>query len=229
MAEVKIAAAASGGSAAIAGPPSSSANTVLKLPADTGAAGKVLKVKSANHSATNAELEWAADAGGKILQVVQSTNSANQSTTSTSWADIGGTDELGAGSVFECNITPASASSKILVFMICRMSWGGDAVQQQLMRDSTEINIGTFTAARNGIGGGYSGGSSTGEAYYGVRDMSTSFLDEPNTDSAVTYKPRWMVNSGTAILNGSYSHLVSGLNNQYAIAAESSIVLLEVG
>ncbi len=59
MAEVKITAASGGGSAGIAGPPSSSANTVLKLPADTGAAGKVLKVKSANHSATNAELEWA--------------------------------------------------------------------------------------------------------------------------------------------------------------------------
>jgi len=64
MAGVKIAAAASGGSAEIAGPPSSSANTVLKLPADTGSAGQVLKVKSANHSATNAELEWAADSGG---------------------------------------------------------------------------------------------------------------------------------------------------------------------
>tara|TARA_B100000029_G_scaffold411815_1_gene414313 strand:+ start:9317 stop:9958 length:642 start_codon:yes stop_codon:yes gene_type:complete len=59
MSGVKISAAANGGSAEIAGPPDSSANTVLKLPADTGSAGKVLKVKSANHSATNAELEWA--------------------------------------------------------------------------------------------------------------------------------------------------------------------------
>ena len=58
MAGVKIAAAASGGSAEIAGPPSSSANTVLKLPADTGSAGQFLTVKSANHSATNAELEF---------------------------------------------------------------------------------------------------------------------------------------------------------------------------
>ena len=58
MSGVKIKAATNNGSAEIAGPPDSSANTVLKLPADTGAAGKVLKVKSANHSATNAELEW---------------------------------------------------------------------------------------------------------------------------------------------------------------------------
>ena len=58
MAGVKIAAAANGGSAEIAGPPSSSANTVLKLPADTGSAGQYLKVATANHSSTNAELEW---------------------------------------------------------------------------------------------------------------------------------------------------------------------------
>ena len=43
----------------------------LKLPSTTGSAGQVLKVASANHSATNAELEFGADTGGKILQVVQ--------------------------------------------------------------------------------------------------------------------------------------------------------------
>ena len=62
--EVAVAAESGGGSAAFLGPPSSSANTKLKLPADTGSAGQVLKVKSANHSSTNAELEWAADSGG---------------------------------------------------------------------------------------------------------------------------------------------------------------------
>jgi len=61
--EVAVAAESGGGSAAFLGPPSSSANTKLKLPADTGAAGKVLAVKSANHSATNAELEWATVGG----------------------------------------------------------------------------------------------------------------------------------------------------------------------
>lgn len=76
MAGVKIAAAANGGSAEIAGPPDSSANTVLKLPADTGSAGQVLAVASANHSGTNAELEWvdkdAASTGRKILEEVGS-------------------------------------------------------------------------------------------------------------------------------------------------------------
>lgn len=228
MAEVKIAAAANGGSAAIAGPPSSSANTVLKLPADTGSAGQVLKVKSANHSATNAELEWAADAGGKVLQIVQSTNSDANSTQSTSFADITGTDESGGGSVWECNITPSSSSNKVIIFLNARMSWSSDSGHLRLMRDSTVINAGTYTAARAGIGGGYNGGGSTGEIFYGTYNMSTAFMDEPNTASEVTYKAQWMVNGGYGVLNGPSSHIVSGYNNQYANASESSILLMEV-
>ena len=76
MAGVKIKAAANNGSAEIAGPPDSSANTVLKLPADTGAAGKVLKVKSANHSSTNAELEWGASDEFVKVKLDGTTNSS---------------------------------------------------------------------------------------------------------------------------------------------------------
>jgi hypothetical protein len=69
MGEILVKAESGGGSAAFIGPPSSSADTKLKLPADTGSAGQVLKVKSANHSATNAELEWGADAGGEVVKI----------------------------------------------------------------------------------------------------------------------------------------------------------------
>ena len=41
-----------------------SSDITLKLPSDSGSAGQVLKVASANHSSTNAELEFAADSGG---------------------------------------------------------------------------------------------------------------------------------------------------------------------
>jgi len=43
-----------------------SSDITLKLPSTTGSAGQVLKVASANHSATNAELEFGADSGGKF-------------------------------------------------------------------------------------------------------------------------------------------------------------------
>ncbi len=108
MAGVKIAAAQNGGSAEIAGPPSSSANTVLKLPADTGSAGQVLKVKSANHSATNAELEWAADAGGKVLGVATAFFAETQRTitsTDPTWVDTG----------IEVSYTPVASNSTALI------------------------------------------------------------------------------------------------------------------
>ena len=50
-----------------------SSDITLKLPSTTGSAGQVLSVASANHSSTNAELEFVAAGGGKVLQVVSTT------------------------------------------------------------------------------------------------------------------------------------------------------------
>ena len=56
---------ASGNGTVIGAPAANpSADITLKAPSTTGSAGQVLKVASANHSSTNAELEWAADSGG---------------------------------------------------------------------------------------------------------------------------------------------------------------------
>ena len=52
---------------------------------------------------------------GKILQVVQSVKTDTASWTGTSFVDIAGTDETGSGSIWEVNITPTKANSKILV------------------------------------------------------------------------------------------------------------------
>ena len=45
-----------------------SSDVTLKLPSTTGSAGQVLSVASANHSSTNAELEFVAAGGGKVVQ-----------------------------------------------------------------------------------------------------------------------------------------------------------------
>jgi hypothetical protein len=178
MAGVKIAAAASGGSAEIAGPPSSSANTVLKLPADTGSAGQVLKVKSANHSATNAELEWAADSGGKILQVVKGSEITDQiSTTSTTYADTGTT----------VTITPSSASNTIWVIA------SGDTWVQgtgynaygglRLMRDTTQLMEcwNTYDSENSSFAARIS------------NPHCMQIVDSPNTTSAVVYKVQYCI------------------------------------
>jgi len=224
MSGVKITADSGGGSVELKGPASTTSNAAvsLKLPVADGSANQLLKTDGSGN------LGWATDQGGKIVQIVQSTNSDAQSSTSTSFVDIGGTDESGSGSVWECNITPSSASNKVIIFLNARMSWSSDAGHLRLQRGSTVINAGTYTASRAGIGGGYNGGGSTGEIFYGTYNMSTAFMDEPNTTSEVTYKCQWYVNGGYAVLNGPSSHIVSGYDNVYANASESSILLMEV-
>tara|TARA_R100000458_G_scaffold50494_1_gene50695 strand:+ start:263 stop:910 length:648 start_codon:yes stop_codon:yes gene_type:complete len=101
--ELAFTAAANAGSAAFVGPPDSSIHTKLKLPADTGAAGKMLAVKSANHSSTNAELEWATVSGG-LSEADQwrltTTFSSADSYITTNWErvdDRGSAGPLGTG------------------------------------------------------------------------------------------------------------------------------------
>ncbi len=108
--EAQLTASSGGGSAAFVGPPTSSANTKLKLPADTGAAGKVLSVKSANHSSTNCELEWGSNSGG-ILQVKHLRKGDKLSTAAvvTDNAFTSGTEFMSIA------ITPSAASSYIWV------------------------------------------------------------------------------------------------------------------
>ena len=66
MASIKLK-HASGNSTILNSPAANpSSDVTLKLPSTTGSAGQVLQVASANHSATNAELEFAAAAGGKF-------------------------------------------------------------------------------------------------------------------------------------------------------------------
>jgi hypothetical protein len=61
-----------GNGVAIAAPSSNPAsNRTLVLPSTTGSAGQVLKVASANHSSTNAELEFGTTGSGSSLQVLE--------------------------------------------------------------------------------------------------------------------------------------------------------------
>ena len=54
-------------------------DVTLKLPSTTGSAGQVLKVASANHSSTNAELEFAAATDNNTWVKLQTTDASNSS------------------------------------------------------------------------------------------------------------------------------------------------------
>ena len=62
----------SGNGTIINGPAANpSADITLKVPSTTGTAGQVLAVASANHSSTNAELEWVANSAGSGRKVLE--------------------------------------------------------------------------------------------------------------------------------------------------------------
>ena len=117
---------------------------------------------------------------GKILQVLQAakTDTATMSSTTT-FTDISG---------MTINITPASASNKILVqFTVNISNKSNGALHLRLMRDSTAICVGDASSSRGPV-------TVMGAAVQHGNDMKTRsmvFLDSPNTTSATTYKLQW--------------------------------------
>ena len=157
-----------------------SSDVTLKLPSTTGTAGQVLKIASANHSSTNAELEFAADAGGKILQVVGAST-----TTQAFHTGDGNYDETGLSAA----ITPASGT-KILVIVsqqvyIAKLNTTGDShINVRLLRDSTQL---AFTQVGRSI-------HQSSAGWVECRDsISWNYLDThgANGSTAITYKTQY--------------------------------------
>jgi hypothetical protein len=116
---------------------------------------------------------WATPAGGggKVLQVVQATYSTQTSNSTSTYADTGLT----------ANITPSSATSKVLVFysLAASKSSGnsGNGLNLKLLRGATVI------AGYESVGLGY-----TGTTIQSNFNVAQQYLDSPATTSATTYK-----------------------------------------
>ena len=92
-----------------------SSDITLKLPSTTGSAGQVLQVASANHSSTNAELEFAAAAaGGKVKQYKYAQSTTLVETTSSSYQNLSAT--------FSVAITPTSSSNLLVARFAAEIS-----------------------------------------------------------------------------------------------------------
>jgi hypothetical protein len=153
---------------------------------------------------------------GGILQVVSATKTDTFSTSSTSFVDITG---------FTATITPSATTSKIFISATIAGSntgtTGARTVIFQLVRDSTNIAVGDTA-------GGRSVGSS---ALFGLAAETRliyaapiSFLDSPNTTSAVTYKVQVRTLGNSAVLNRS----ADDSDNSDSMRTVSSITLMEV-
>jgi len=150
---------------------------------------------------------------GSVLQVV-STNKTNLfSTTSGTAVDITG---------MTVNITPSSASNKILVQVT--MSYGSDNTgypKVTLLRNGSIINIGdaSGSCSRVSIPMNVSADSTTQ-----LFTTSMTYLDSPATTSALTYKLQVFTFSSRAF----YLNRSSGTSDANNLAATSSITVMEI-
>ena len=148
---------------------------------------------------------------GSVLQVVSVTKTDTFSTTSISLVDVTG---------LTASITPTSATSTILVFVVA--SGGGleatNGMNLALLRGSTQISLGDAAGSRSrGFGGNQ-------QITNAMHTNTTVFLDSPATTSATTYKVQASVNAGTGYIN----RTPNDADSSYTTRGVSSITLMEV-
>jgi len=177
MSLVKISGNASGTGTLTIAAPNTNTDYTLTLPTNTGT------ILTTSGTITASQLP-----AGSVLQVVSTFKNDTFSTASSTFVDVTG---------LSVSITPTSASSKILIFVsLGNVVDSADVAYAILLRGSTQI---ANSSGSDGVlGGGYSGGSSSGESYYGIRTISLTYLDSPSTTSSTTYKIQIRSNTGTA-------------------------------
>ena len=155
--------------------------------------------------------------GGKILQVVQVTHTAEVSTTGITYVDTG----------LSASITPSSNSSKILVMVTQRFFIQRSTDQARggfrLLRGSSVIMQGPNT--QNGQEPGGEGQSTNlGGSTQVAGAFNCTFLDSPSTTSSTTYKTQFANNQSSA----SPTIFVNSLNNNSGEDGVSTMTLFEV-
>lgn len=122
-----------------------------------------------------------APGAGKVLQVVQATDTAETDTSSTSYVATG----------LSVNITPSSSSNKVLIIAmgVLDNDTPGSAPKVTIYRDSTNI----------GIADGLSRNYATTRL---IVPVSLSKLDTPSSSSQITYSVRIKSASGVAVRFG---------------------------
>ena len=155
---------------------SSSANVKTRL--GIGTTGQVLSVVGGVPA-------WASPAGGgKVLQVVQASTSSEVTVASTSLTDTGLT----------CNITPSSATSKVLVlvnqgYFVGVASNINISFAFSILRGATQV----FDQPVNG--GNYWNWDVAGLTWQHRNVFSAAYLDSPATTSSTTYKTQGALNN----------------------------------
>lgn len=153
---------------------------------------------------------------GAVVQVVYGSMGAQHSFDTNDWTEV---PDLSA------TITPKSTSNKVLVTASLNCSGHSSyfTVAIRLYRDSTAIALGDTSGSRPTCW--MSVGAQQWNNYHRQQATNT-FLDSPNTTSAITYTLRvWDTrNSSNVYINRSYYDANSG----YSPVSLSSILLQEI-
>ena len=185
-------------------------------------------------SITNSGVTGTGIGAGKILQVKQSVKTDTASWTGTSFVNIAGTDETGAGSIWEVNITPSAANSKILVEFSAAMGSNlGVMMAVRLVREIQDSNAAyPFLGDASGSSPRVSRqvrDDQTAMKTHAISQAHFSFLDSPSytLGNKITYHLEGMGYSGseTVYINRSGSQQTE---STYDGLQASTITVMEV-
>ena len=150
---------------------------------------------------------------GSVIQVVSVTKTDTFSIGSTTFTDITG---------LSASITPSSATSKIMVFVVVNgsVTFSSNQMHLRLMRDSTAIAIGDAAGSRTRSSAELALNEDTQSS------ASINFLDSPSTTSATTYKVqvRTVLASPTAFIN----RRQGDTDNDFRSRTLSTITIMEI-
>ena len=199
MSQLKLTADSGGGTVAIKAPTSTTGNAALDLTVPGTA------------SATLDTLGRA----GNVLQVIQAVKTDTATTTSeNTFVDTG----------LSVSITPSSASNKILVTANLNFSAGDmQNIAWRLVRGSTDLYMGDAASNRTRASGAVRVSTNQDAEHQNVTSI---FLDSPNTTSATTYKVQWCRTYSTSTI---YMNRASeDTDNDDRTRVPSSITVQEV-
>jgi len=179
MSKVQLQGNASGTGTFTIASPNSNIDQTLTLPNNTGT------LLTSGSAITASQLP-----AGTILQVVQATKTDTWVSNSlgSQWNDIPG---QGGSGTFQVQITPSSASSRILIVSHVPMSsTDGQVARSQLQRNGTPIFFGDAAGSRPlGLQQIYWAPAAWGgQSSICVINIGGTFVDSPATTSTLTYK-----------------------------------------
>ena len=154
---------------------------------------------------------------GKILQVQQTVGTGTYSTSSLTYSDT-----------VTCAITPSATTSKIICIYKIGLSAnnGGYSASARLVRDSTAIYVGAAAGNRDQASSNHTADNDT-IGHVSIEDQSGTFMDSPNTTSAITYRLQFRSNySGYTVYAG---RPVENADATYRARVPTSLLLMEVG